>query len=224
MFPKRNSEKEVIEMSLVKCPKCGHAASDTAAECGYCGFILRPELIPKENTRVFDTPVHADQEPAAQAAQTAAAAGAQTQQAQAQAEQQARTQAQAEQQAQAQAQQQPQPMQQQYSRYQPEPPKKKSKAPIVILIIILAAVIALGGYWFFVREPEEATPSIDESIDTEEIVDEGSESGEPAETDENVTIDNGDEYYEPAEDGGSEDGGATEGYDVTDDDPLGEEE
>ena len=35
-------------MSLVRCPKCGHAASDDSIRCSFCGQVLKPEIVEAE--------------------------------------------------------------------------------------------------------------------------------------------------------------------------------
>ncbi len=194
-------------MSLVRCPKCGHAASDDSIRCGFCGQVLKPEIAEAEEAeRRAKARAEAEAERARKAEEqkNSVIPEEKTVSEQVTAEETAN------------------------AGRSGRSKKKKGKGLKIFIIFLILALIACGAYWFL-QNRESA--DFDETITEEpaEIEDEVTDEGFTE--DEGVIVDNGEEqpadgeeYYEPAEDGGTEDNGAQGGQDVTDDDPFADEE
>lgn len=199
-------------MSLVRCPKCGHAASDDSIRCSFCGQVLKPEIVEAEEAerRARDR-AEAEAERARRAEEQKSSV--------IQEENTVPEQTAAEETANA--------------GRTGRSKKKKGKGPKIFIIFLILAVIACAGYWFMSNRDtaDDLEDSyIEEPVELEEdsadgVTDEGSTE------DDGVIVDNGEEqpadgeeFYEPAEDGGTDDNGAQGGQDVTDDDPFAEED
>lgn len=199
-------------MSLVRCPKCGHAASDDSIRCSFCGQVLKPEIVEAEEAeRRARERAEAEAERARRAEEQKSSV--------IQEEKTIPEQAAAEEAANA--------------GRADRSKKKKGKGPKIFIIFLILAVIACAGYWFmsnrdtaddledsYIEEPVEL-----EEDSADEVTDEGTTE------DGGVIVDNGEEqpadgeeFYEPAEDGGTDDNGAQGGQDVTNDDPFAEED
>ena len=199
-------------MSLVRCPKCGHAASDDSIRCSFCGQVLKPEIVEAEEAerRARDR-AEAEAERARRAEEQKSSV--------IQEENTVPEQTAAEETANA--------------GRTGRSKKKKGKGPKIFIIFLILAVIACAGYWFMSNRDtaDDLEDSyIEEPVELEEdsadgVTDEGSTE------DDGVIVDNGEEqpadgeeFYEPAEDGGTDDNGAQGGQNVTDDDPFAEED
>ena len=199
-------------MSLVRCPKCGHAASDDSIRCSFCGQVLKPEIVEAEEAeRRARERAEAEAERARRAEEQKSSV--------IQEENTVPEQTAAEETANA--------------GRTGRSKKKKGKGPKIFIIFLILAVIACAGYWFMSNRDtaDDLEDSyIEEPVELEEdsadgVTDEGSTE------DDGVIVDNGEEqpadgeeFYEPAEDGGTDDNGAQGGQDVTDDDPFAEED
>ena len=199
-------------MSLVRCPKCGHAASDDSIRCSFCGQVLKPEIVEAEEAeRRARERAEAEAERARRAEEQKSSV--------IQEENTVPEQTAAEETANA--------------GRTGRSKKKKGKGPKIFIIFLILAVIACAGYWFMSNcdTADDLEDSyIEEPVELEEdsadgVTDEGSTE------DDGVIVDNGEEqpadgeeFYEPAEDGGTDDNGAQGGQNVTDDDPFAEED
>ena len=199
-------------MSLVRCPKCGHAASDDSIRCSFCGQVLKPEIVEAEEAeRRARERAEAEAERARRAEEQKSSV--------IQEEKTVPEQAAAEEAANA--------------RRADRSKKKKGKGPKIFIIFLILAVIACAGYWFMANR--DTADDLDDSVIEEPVeLEEDSADGvtdEGTTEDEGVIVDNGEEqpadgeeFYEPAEDGGTDDNGAQGGQDVTNDDPFAEED
>ena len=200
-------------MSLVRCPKCGHAASDDSIRCNFCGQVLKPEIVEAEEAeKRAKARAEAEAERARKAEEQKISVIPE--------EEAAPEQVASEETANA--------------GRTGRSKKKKGKGLKLFIILLILALIACAGYWFLQnRDSAELEETItEEPAELEEEVTDGGSSEDGGLTeDDGVIVDNGEEqpadgeeFYDPAEDGGTDDNGAQGGQDVTDDDPFADED
>lgn len=102
------------------------------------------------------------------------------------------------------------------------PAKKGGVGKLIALLLVLVLVIGGIFYAIWFMKPNSDDQTKNESQTTEQTQDQNQEQtteNQSNETDDTEDYSEDEEYYEPAEDGGTEDDGAQGGQDVTDDNP-----